>query len=130
MLRIPPNPTLPARGFVSFDQNQLGFSLSASGERLFLVNASQTRVIDAIGFAGQANGVSSGRFPDGAPTVRALSTPTPGAINARPRIHDIVINEILYHPISENSDDEFVELYNQGTNAVSLAGWHFTDGIH
>src|SRR2546425_240883 len=32
-------------------------------------------------------------------------------------------------PISGNGDDEYVELYNKGTNTVNLAKWKFTSGI-
>ncbi len=127
--RIPSPTIIPGHGFVSFDQSQLGFSLSSSGERIFLVNSNQTRVLDALGFGAQANSVSSGRFPDGAPDFRELIVPTAGTPNAPPLTRDIVINEIMYHPISENGDDEFVELFNKGTNAVNLSGWRFTDGI-
>ncbi|HWN93995.1 MAG TPA: lamin tail domain-containing protein, partial [Methylomirabilota bacterium] len=127
--RIPSPTMIPAHGFVSFDQNQLGFSLSSSGERILLVNSNQTRVIDALGFAAQANSVSSGRFPDGAPGFRELAANSPGTVNAAPLSRAIVINEIMYHPISENSDDEFLELFNRGTNAVNLGGWRFADGI-
>ncbi|HKX62311.1 MAG TPA: lamin tail domain-containing protein, partial [Verrucomicrobiae bacterium] len=50
-----PSPTLiPPRGFVAFDQLQLGFSLSSAGERILLVNSNQSRVIDAIAFGPQA----------------------------------------------------------------------------
>jgi len=36
----------------------------------------------------------------------------------------IVINEIYYHPPSENSAEEWVELYNKGAAAVDLTDWH------
>jgi len=35
----------------------------------------------------------------------------------------IVINEIMYHPASENPLEEYVELFNQGSSAVNLDGW-------
>ena len=41
----------------------------------------------------------------------------------------VVINEILYHPQSENPLEEFIELYNRGTNAVNLSGWRFAGGV-
>ncbi|MCI0744925.1 MAG: lamin tail domain-containing protein [Verrucomicrobia subdivision 3 bacterium] len=127
--RIPSPTVIPPRGFVSFDQNQLGFSLSSAGERILLVNSNETRVIDSIGFAAQANGISFGRFPDGAPALQELGEPTPAMPNATARTQDIVINEIMYHPISENSDDEYIELFNKGPAAVNLGGWRFPDGI-
>jgi regulation of enolase protein 1 (concanavalin A-like superfamily) len=125
-----PSPTiLPARGFVTLDQAQLGFALSSAGERIFFVNPAQTRVIDAVGFEPQANGVSSGRFPDGAPTFHELASRTGGAANAPLLIRDVVINEILYNPISGDGDDEFVELFNKGVGAINVSGWRFSDGI-
>ncbi|MBN9689793.1 MAG: lamin tail domain-containing protein [Verrucomicrobia bacterium] len=127
--RIPAGSTLPARGYLVFDQNQLGFRLSAAGESLFLVNPAGTRVIDAIRFGGQENGVSSGRQPDGASEIRRLSQPTPGVANATWRPHDIVINELMYHPISESDDDEYVELFNRSSATVDLGDWEFTSGI-
>src|SRR6185503_20181853 len=58
VFQIPPGTVIPGPGFVAFDQNQLGFALSASGETVYFVNPQQTRVIDAVRFNGQANGVS------------------------------------------------------------------------
>lgn len=127
--RIPDGTTIPARGFVSFNQTQLGFSLSSGGERIFLVNAAQTRVIDAIDFGPQANGVSSGRSPDGSPVISILSTLTPGAANSTIKLADVVINEIMYSPISGDSDDEFIELYNRSGAAVNVSGWRIADGV-
>jgi regulation of enolase protein 1 (concanavalin A-like superfamily) len=127
--RIPDGTIIPARGFLSWDQNQLGFRLSAEGESVFLVNSNATRVIDAVKFAAQENGVSSGRSPDGSATIRRLAQPTAGAANAPWRQEDIVINEIMFNPISGESADEYVELYNRGTNSMNVAGWKFISGI-
>jgi hypothetical protein len=80
-------------------------------------------------FEAQANGVSSGRYPDGAPGFAELTSKTPGTTNSGLLLRDIVINEIMYNPISQNSDDEFVELHNRGINPVSLRGWRLTGGI-
>jgi spore coat protein CotH len=40
----------------------------------------------------------------------------------------VQINEIMYHPGSGESGDEFVELYNSSGGVVDLTGWSF-DGI-
>ncbi len=127
--RIPNGTTIAARGFLAFTQAQLGFGLSADGEKIFLVNSNQTRVLDAVSFDGQANGVSSGRYPNGAPGFQPLSTVTLGASNTPPRLSQLVINEIMYHPISESDDDEYLELYNRGPGAVALGGWRLEGGI-
>ena len=42
----------------------------------------------------------------------------------------IVINELLYHPASDDHGEEYIELYNSGVITVDLSGWQFSDGIH
>lgn len=126
---VPAGTVLPPGGFIAFDQAQLGFALDAAGETLYLRNPSATRVLDAIRFGPQARGVARGRSPDGGGDLVELATPTPGAANAAPLRREVVINEIMYHPISGNSDDEYVELYNRGAEAVDLAGWRLEGGI-
>lgn len=39
----------------------------------------------------------------------------------------VVINEVLHDPLGAEPHQEFVELLNQGTSAVSLDGWVLTD---
>jgi Lamin Tail Domain/CotH kinase protein len=122
--------TIPARGFRVFYQTELNFGLSSGGETIYFRNADGTRVLDSIRFDAQAVGVSSGRFPDGAREVYPLKTRTPGAANDAILIRDIVINEIMYSPVTASADDEYVELYNKGTTSVNLAGWKFVSGIN
>ncbi|HXJ72666.1 MAG TPA: lamin tail domain-containing protein, partial [Candidatus Dormibacteraeota bacterium] len=124
-----PNTRMMPRGFLTYYQNQLGFGLSSGGETIFLRNADRTRVLDAVRFGPQAADLSSGRHPDGAEEIYPLAQRTPGAANSDILIHDIVINEIMYNPISTLSDDEYVELYNHGPHAVDLGGWKFIAGI-
>ncbi len=42
---------------------------------------------------------------------------------------DVVINEIMYHPHSEDVGEEYIELFNRGTNTVNLNGWRFSQGV-
>ncbi len=49
------------------------------------------------------------------------------ALRAEP--DKVVINEVHYHPASEDPGEEFVELYNRGSRPVSLGGWSFAAGI-
>src|ERR1043166_3659640 len=126
---ILPNISIGPRAFVGFDETQLGFSLSSSGETIFLKQPNGRRVIDSVRFGSQENGVSTGRYPDGAQSWSRLNAPSPGTNNAPFKPADVVINEIMYDPISGDSDDEFVELFNRGTNAVKLGGWHLRDAI-
>ncbi|HWI58675.1 MAG TPA: lamin tail domain-containing protein, partial [Bacillota bacterium] len=127
--RLPDGTRLTPRGFIAFDETRLGFRLDAAGETIYLINAANTRVLDAVRFEGQVNGISSGRWPDGAPSFRALTTKTLGTNNSPALSPSIVINEIMYDPLSGNEDDQYVELYNQGTSRVDLSGWKFTAGI-
>src|SRR5678816_410122 len=62
---VPPGTAIPARGFVVFYETNLNFALSSHGEEIYFRNASNTRVIDAVRFCAQENGVSAGRSPDG-----------------------------------------------------------------
>ena len=126
---IPPGTVLPPGGFVAFDETQLGFSLSADGETIYFSNPAQTRVLDVLRFGGQANGVASGRRPDGEGPFRELAARTPGTNNAALLTRSVVINEIMYHPISEDGDDQFVELLNRGGTPANIGGWRFTAGI-
>jgi hypothetical protein len=126
---ISTNTWIQPRSFIVFDQVQLGFSLSAGGETIYFKNPDSSRVLDAVQFGGQQNGVATGRYPDGASDFYRLKTRTPGAANSDIPVSDVVINEIMYAPMSGESDDEYVELYNQGTAPVNLSGWKFSDGI-
>ena len=103
--------------------------LNGAGETVYFIKPDGSRVLDAVQFGPQANGVSYGRWPDGANDFYAFTTNTPGANNSSIVIGDIVINELMYDPITENDDDQYIELYNQGTNAINLAGWQFTAGV-
>ncbi|MHC4433343.1 MAG: CotH kinase family protein, partial [Planctomycetota bacterium] len=46
----------------------------------------------------------------------------------------LVINEIMYHPQSgqgqpEDIRQEYIELYNRGTQTIDLSGWRLSDGV-
>ena len=126
---IPAGTLLAPGAWLAYTETELGFALSGQGETIFLVRHDGHRVLDAVRFGAQPNGVSSGRWPDGAPGIRELSRVTPGASNSAPTLHDIVINEIMFHPISGRTEDDYVELYNRGTHAVEVGNWRFVEGI-
>ncbi len=126
---IPAGTILPARGFVTFYETNLGFALKAAGETIYFKNPDASRVLDAVSFEGQANGVSSGRSPDGAGEFYPLAARTPGAPNSGILVRDIVINEIMYQPISGDANDQYVELFNQGPTNVNIGAWRFIAGI-
>lgn len=126
---IPGGVTIPANGFVSFNQTTLGFSLSADGETIYFKNAARTRVLDAVRFDGQENGVSMGRWPDGSDQFYRVAAKTAGTNNAAIRGSDVVLNELMYHPITENDDDQYIELFNRNAQSVDLSGWTLGGGV-
>jgi hypothetical protein len=112
-----PTGSVPAYGFAAFAID--GFGLSRDGEELllsYLPADAEGRVADAVRFKGQEVDVSQGRYPDGGGFWFRL-TPSPGEANANP-IADVVINELMYHPIDPN--DEYIELYNPLNRKIDL----------
>jgi len=41
---------------------------------------------------------------------------------------DIILNEVMYNPIGSEHHTEFVEIFNNGSNAVDLTGYKISDG--
>lgn len=126
---LPPRSFIPARGFLAVDGTAFPPDSLAGRDTIFLIDPEGKRVIDAVLFGGQRLGVSGGRVPDGGDIRFALAEPTPARANLAPRAPEVVINEILYHPLSGDDEEEFVELHNPGNAEIDLAGWRFVDGI-
>lgn len=126
---IPEGTIIPPRGFVTFDQNQLGFALSAGGETIYFWSSNHIRLLDTVQYGAQENGVSWGRSPDGADDFYRLQTRTFGTNNSAILVSDVVINELMYDPISGDDNDEYVELYNRTVASVNISGWRLEDGI-
>ena len=127
---ISPGTLIPPAGFVSFNQSQLGFSLNPAGGTVYFIKPDGSRILDAVQFEPQADGVSLGRWPDGADAFYPLAARTPGTNNGGALSRDVIINELMYDPISGNDDDQYIELYNRGTNTVNLAGWRFAAAVN
>lgn len=126
---IPSGTILPARGFISFSETNMNFGLTALGATVYLKNPNQTRILDAVQYTGQGHNTPTGRVPDGAADFYPLSAPTPGAPNAGFLFSPVVINELMYNPISGNDDDQYVELYNRSNGPVNLGGWQLTGAV-
>ena len=132
---------IKAGRFVALSAKELGpkfnaahFQSSKGAIVAALLAPDGERVIDAFRWKNgtERSGekmTSFGRFPDGAHTFSVGETPTRGEANARPNVPAVIINEIMYHPISDDPDDTYVELHNPSTNAVDLSGFHFDRGI-
>lgn len=152
--RVPAGTVLPAGGYCVFYEYQFNstnatpFTLnSAHGDAVFVSEADSlgnlTGYRATVSFGAAANGVSLGRFltslgADFVPlSSRTFGVDTPtrladfrtgtGLTNSGPQIGPVVINEIMYHPVTysepentENTDEEFLELFNATSNSVAL----------
>jgi len=113
------------------------FGLSENGETLHLHSGSKgqlTGYSEQEKFGPSATGVAFGRYrkSTGSYNFVAMSENTPGQANAYPKVGQVVITEIMYHP-EISGDAEYVELLNiSGSEVVlynSVIGepWRFTD---
>ncbi len=131
--RIPPGTIIPAGGFILFDESQFNpqpgsatsFSLRAEGDEIYLLSADSagqlTGYSHGFQFGATESGTTLGRVVhrEGDDELALQLRPTLGTPNAGPRIGPVVINEIHYHPAAD--DDEFIELRNISSTAVSLS---------
>jgi len=105
------------------------FKLADNGEYLALVREHgvtlQVEFAYEPEYPTQYANVSYGLSPDFV-TKGYFTSQTPQTPNV---IHQVVINEIMYHPASENVLEEYIELFNRAVEPVNLAGWQFTSGI-
>lgn len=124
---IPAGTTVPAGGFIVFAEPAWGsWGLGASGEDAVFsnpVSAPSRRIVDAHRFGLQLANVPMGRYPDGATGMKHLTAESRTAANNAALVQDIVINEIMYNPITGDDNDEYIELYNRGSTAVNVSGW-------
>lgn len=85
--------SLAPGGIVALTQGQLGFG-AADGNKLFLRTAGGFALLDAT----TVKATARARYPDGSGEWKAPSQLTPGTANVVTLHHEIVINEIMYHP--------------------------------
>lgn len=50
-----------------------------------------------------------------------------GSLTVKAFVGEVVINEVAWAGSSDNSNDEWIELYNTGNQAVDLSGWSIVD---
>jgi hypothetical protein len=125
--------------------NDLGcftpFALSENGETVYLTSAQDNELTGyrhSESFGASQTGISFGRYYKSSTNnfnFVAMSENTPGQANSYPKVGPVVINEIMYNPASGNQDEEYIELHNISSEAITLydyeklAPWKFTDGI-
>jgi len=148
--QVQPHTIVPAHGYYLFTQSlhfgQSGapganspFSFSDRGDRFFLsssYNAQLGGYRESVDFGAADYNLTFGRYTkaNGKSDFVALSSPTPNDANAYPRVGPIVINEIMYNPLT--GKDEFLELKNITSLPIALFdpahpenAWKFTAGI-
>ncbi|MBN2473693.1 MAG: lamin tail domain-containing protein [Pirellulales bacterium] len=147
--RIPEGTTIPAFGYVVFDEDDFNptpldpgpndFALDgAHGDEVYLVAAGPdgkpTRFVDYVILGAAKNGESFGRWPNGEGPLYPMSQrtldPAHGE-NSGPRTGPVIISEVMYNPgdVTGADDLEFVEIVNPTDAAIDLTGWRVRDGI-
>lgn len=109
------------------DAETSGFGLSSSGETIWLEKG-DAGVADSVVFPALEAGQSYGRYADGAMNWQVLYVPTPGAANDNTNptpIANIKINELYSRGVETDAD--WVEIYNAGTETVDMSGWRIYD---
>ncbi len=132
-LRINQSTVIPAGGFLVLTEQQVfglavdpanGFGLSELGDEVSLAagvaggSLAGFQVVRDFGAA--ENGVTIGTYTNSVGNVDfvSLSAPTAGTENSEPLVGPVVINEIMYHPIDDET--EFIELHNITGAALPL----------
>ena len=122
---IPAGTTIAAGSYVAFPS--LVSLLTNSGGTLALFSA------DGVGnLSGYSHSFSYSAFEGTLPIGRyvnsvgdtqfvSLTSATPAAPNSSPRLGDVVISEIHYHPT--NGAPDFIELLNTTATNIALEGW-------
>lgn len=60
-------------------------------------------------------------------TAELSAVEGPLTIRTAPSIEPVVINEVLFDPLGAEPQQEFVEIYNLGSDVVDLSGWIIAD---
>ena len=120
--------TLAGGATLELNETTLGFR-PIEGEKIFLLTAGSTKVLDGAEAKGKAQARTS------AGVWQTPNTSTPGVTNSFSIPNSIVINEIMYNhqPTYQLTGtiadpEEWVELYNRSGSAVDLSGWALHGG--
>ena len=120
------------------------FALSENGDVVILSSGRDgelTGYRSREDFGASPTGIAFGRYEKSTGTFNfvAMSENTPDDPNAYPLVGPIVISEIMYNPVSDNQDEEYIELMNISDSPVALqvhdvdrneiVPWKFTGAI-
>ncbi len=112
-------------GDIPAGSTNTGFNIDAEGESLFLFDGS-TNIVNSLAYGLQATDFSISRVPEGTgPWL--LTLPTPGGAPITVGLGSasaVKINEWMANP---SSGEDWFELWNPGTQPVSIGGYFLTD---
>lgn len=153
---IPDGTILSAGGYLVFDESHFNpnptspastdFALSGTtGDDVWLTIANDSSgisfFVDDVHFGAAAVGESLGRTTDGSDRLIPMQTITLSATNSPARIGPLVFSELNYHPgfpssealtvdpTLQESDLEFIEIFNPTTAAIDLTDWRIRGGV-
>ncbi|MEO7317524.1 MAG: lamin tail domain-containing protein, partial [Chthoniobacteraceae bacterium] len=137
--KVPLAGTVPAGGYASWT---VDFPADGSGEVTLFFIDSNNNVLGTAELKRVAGRPSlQAMYPAPVKTAPAwetiktapewFSSPTDtlDAANSVTANTDIVINEIMADPVSNQTNAEFIELYNKGAGFATLTGWKIRGGI-
>ena len=149
--QIPSGTTIPANGYVRFDENDFNsdngdgkkFSFSRFGDQVYLFSVDASGALDrhmhGFSFGPAERNVSFGLHSTSRNEEHfvAQSTLTLGQANSEPLIGPLVVNEVMYRPPDDfengrfwdNSQDEYVELRNISGQPVELSEPNDKDNV-
>lgn len=108
-----------------------GFALSKGGDQVNLMSWDRSQIFDSVGFGAQISDMSIGRIPDGYGEWQLCfsSFEGPNQAHSLGSHYAISINEWsptnwdwIANPNSNHGHDDWLELYNPGTDPVALGG--------
>ncbi len=125
---IPSGTTIPALGFIVFDQATTGLALNNAGDTVNYIMPDGVTVLDSFVYTSSADDISYGRETDGGPTWITFDAPTPGASNVVVSNDGdfILINEFLPDPNTLYTE-EWIELYNPLDVDVDISSYVLDD---
>lgn len=139
----PDSVTVAAGGFIVFYANKgeassvlnLNFKLSGDGEAIGLWDPAMA-VVETLTYTAQTTDISFGRYPDGSAEWGFMDV-SPMAANhsPNPAMVELYINEFMASndaalpgPLGDFPD--WIEIYNDGTEAVMLGGYYMSDVLN
>ncbi|MCP4192858.1 MAG: tandem-95 repeat protein [Planctomycetaceae bacterium] len=131
---------IPAGGYLTVDETQLGFGFKGQeSDDAWLIaadlNGKPVRFADHAEFGATQNGVSVGLWPNGDKRLFPMQSNTLGTANSGPRLSNIYLGEVHYHPGVTDSLDisrdelEFVEVVNNSGAPADISHWRLDNAV-